>query len=243
MKKVTILGVLFVIVCLFVSSSFALDPMGPPAAGLRQGGWSIGIDYSTSKINGKEDRQWWSSSRKFKGASMDKIYANLGYGVADNWEVYGRLGGSKLESDNLYYGNIWGAYGQAYGLGTKATIYQEGNVKWGVLFQIGWNQTKDQSSEDFYDKAAWHEYQIAVGPTYKLTDKVSIYGGPFYNYLKGTLSDRDNGEEIDGHFKGSNHVGGYIGGQFAVNDNLSLNAEYQLVTDAQGLGLSLVWKF
>lgn len=237
MKKVTFFGVLFVIVCLFVSSSFALDPMGPPTAGLRQGQCSIGLDYSSSQMHNKFKYE--GETLRLKNIRVDKTYFNLGYGIADNWEVYGRLGASMVED----WGGIQflGSYRPAWGLGTKATIYQEGNIKWGALFQISWNQSKEEWGDgENYEKMKWYEYQIAVGPTYKLTDKVSIYGGPYYSVLDGDLSDEDGKW---GDLKSTGHVGGYIGGQFAVNDNLALNAEYQLSSDESGMGLSLVWKF
>jgi opacity protein-like surface antigen len=236
-KKIVAIAVVLIMAGVWASSALALDPMGPPTAGLRQGGVSVGIDYLNSQMHNKFKYE--GETMKVKGNRVEKTYANLGYGVADNWEVYGRLGASRAEAYGLEF--VFGGYRPAWGLGTKVTIAQSDNLKWGALFQISWNQSKLEWNEGGdYEKMKWYEYQIAVGPTYKLTDKVSIYGGPFYNYLDGDLSDEDGKW---GDINSTGHVGGYIGAQFAVNDNLALNAEYQLSTDESGLGLQLVWKF
>jgi opacity protein-like surface antigen len=239
-KKVIAIAVVLLAAGVWAPLALALDPLGPPAAGLRQGGVGLGLDYSFSQMNFK-----FTDDYKARDNQVTKTFVNLGYGVADNWEVFGRIGGSKWEI------NDWDELGStrpAWGLGTKVTIAQDGNLKWGALFQISWNKSIALWNEgDNFEKMTWYEYQIAVGPTYKLTDKVSIYGGPFYNYLRGNDTWTEEGEEGTSveseHFKGGNHVGGYIGAQVAVNDNLSLNAEYQLVAGASGMGLMLVWKF
>jgi hypothetical protein len=220
---------------IWAPSALALDPMGPPAAGLKQGGISLGLDYSYSQINILKNGE---ESETYVDNKVEKTYANLGYGIADNWNVFGRLGGSKLEGEDFEF---WGAYGLAWGLGTKVTIYQDVDITWGALFQISWGESKERWAEgDAYDKLKWHEYQIAAGPTYRLTDNISIYGGPFYSYLKGTGTD-ETGKWAD--IKGKDQTGGYIGGQFDFIENVTLNAEYQLSEGAAGMGLMLVWKF
>ena len=235
-KKIVAVAVVLLVAGIWASSAFALDTMGPPTAGLMQGQWSIGLDYSSSQMH--NNFKYEGETSKVKGNRVEKTYANLGYGVADTWEVYGRLGASKAEAYGLEF--VFGGYRPAWGLGTKATFAQDGNLKWGALFQISWNQSKlEWNDGGDYEKMKWYEYQIAVGPTYKLTDKVSIYGGPYYNVLDGDTTTRT----ANGAILRDGHIGGYIGGQFAVNDNLALNAEYQLSTDESGLGLMLVWKF
>jgi hypothetical protein len=218
---------------IWATSALALDPMGPPAAGLKQGGMSLGLDYSYSQIDLKLKNDEETADNK-----VEKAYANLGYGIADYWNVFGRLGGSKAEGEDLEF---WGAYGLAWGMGTKVTIYQDVDITWGALFQLSWGESKERWAEgNAYDKLKWHEYQIAAGPTYRLTDNISIYGGPFYSYLKGTGTD-ETGKWAD--IKGKDQTGAYIGGQFDFIENVTLNAEYQLSNGASGIGLMLVWKF
>ena len=236
-KRILVIAVVLLVAPL----ALALDPLGPPTAGLRQGQVSLGLDYAKSQTDIKVKEEGYGKWTERDSVST-KTYANLGYGVCDSWEVFGRLGGSMAEGEYLIYE---GRYGMAWGLGTKVSFYQDANVKWGALFQISWNQSKEQwyegGDEYGYDKVKFYEYQIAVGPTYKLTDKVSIYGGPFYNCLDGEVSCDEDGKW--GDIKNPRRIGGYIGGQFAVNDNLVLNAEYQLSSDESGMGLQLVWKF
>lgn len=233
-ERILIIAVVLLVAGVWAPLALALDPLGPPAAGLRQGQYSLGLDYLHSQMTFKFEDDY-----KAKDNEITKTFVNLGYGLCDNWEVFGRLGGTKWDSINDWEES--GHYRPAWGLGTKATICQDGNWKWGALFQITWNRSEAMWSYngETHETMKWYEYQIAAGPTYKLTDKVAVYGGPYYNYLKGKDTWMSGSED----FKGPNEFGVYAGGQFAVTDNLALNAEYQLSRKAAGMGLQLVWKF
>ncbi len=230
-----IVAIVLLVAGIWASSAFALDMMGPPAAGLMENQWSVGLNYSYSEsdLKAKNGNVFTSKDNK-----LTKTFAVLSYGITNNWEVYGLLGGAKMESGDFVYE---GGYRSSGGGGTKVTVCQEENWKWGGLFQIAWDKSRENwRGERYYDDAEWYEWQLAAGPVYMLNDKVSLYGGPFYNSLKGEFESNTSGEH---HFRDRGHLGLYVGAQFTINDYLSLNAEYQVIDDAVGTGFNLTWKF
>jgi hypothetical protein len=123
-------------VALFVvmegSVALALDPLGPPRADLTPGQFHIGADllYGRTDLDTSGETTTWtqwqsgedtdeqtyteSASIKQKGQSINKLYANLGYGITRNWEAFLRLGGADAatQSDIDF----------AVGGGTKLTV-------------------------------------------------------------------------------------------------------------------------
>ncbi len=183
--------VVLMVVGLCSTVALALDPMGPPTAGLKQGQANGGLEYSYSDMDlklkgGKESGSYWSKEGdtvysgsgavkyrdKILNARMNKIYANLGYGIMDNWEAFIRLGGANGNFDyKLQYAadyrsvmdEDWAdpnaiskqtydlGYTFAYGFGTKVTFFEQPDLKWGGLFQMSWaNWDIEQNSKDSY---------------------------------------------------------------------------------------------
>jgi len=168
MEKKLLLGVV-VVICLCGSPALALDPMGPPTAGLTQGQWSAGLDYAYSETDLDLDGKFKmdldggffgpvKDKLTFKAVEMHKAYLTLGYGIQDNWEVFFRLGGARAETQKptraIYAVDEYGDYldiyednpvhdfdtGFAIGFGTKVTLYEDTDLKIGGLFQASWTE-------------------------------------------------------------------------------------------------------
>jgi len=77
--------------------------------------------------------------------------------------------------------------------------------------------------------------QIAVGPTWKLNDTLSIYGGPFVHLIDGDVENADLEED--------SAFGGYVGAEAALADNTSLFGEIQLTGSGWAIGAGIGWKF
>ncbi len=121
MKKVLLLAV---VVCLCSTVALALDPMGPPTAGLKQGKFGTALDYAFSETDLKFDGSFtWtiddytpfspiSDKLTFEAVEMHKAYLNIGYGISDNWEIFLRLGGARAETEkpNRYIETDLGYY-------------------------------------------------------------------------------------------------------------------------------------
>jgi len=256
------------------STSLALDLMGPPASGVKQGQFHIGADFSFSQMDLELKDGLWveyldgvfsdaggATSFTLKDFEADRLYANLGYGIADNWDVFVRLGGA----DAQFGDSIWQDHESfdsgteiAIGGGIKATFYEEGNLKLGALIQASWVQFDGQLKAPHWTAADSVEIditqiQIAVGATCRLTDQLSIYGGPFLHLVDGDLDDEyseideGTGGLLTSHYSWSvqedSILGAYVGAQVDLTENCSVNIECQLTSAAEAIAVGLLWRF
>lgn len=252
MKKRPLLGTVFVTIFLCSSVSFALAPMGEPAAGLIPGQFSAGVDYSYSKIDLKMNHGF--SPGGGPSVSLDNlkkhyVIANIGYGIKENWDLFYKVGGGsaqdKEEGNRRFKTN---RKGYIMGFGTKATFHEEPDIKWGGLFQALWAQSDGRA---YVAGAPWTaeinymEIQIAAGPTYRLNDKMSLYGGPFFHIFDGhfTAKRRTGAGRLSYDLDQGSCFGGYIGTGIKVTSNADFNIEYQHTAAADALGMGLTWKF
>jgi hypothetical protein len=227
--------VVLVVVGLCSTVALALDPMGPPTAGLKQGQFEGSLEYSYSNMDLMVE------GYKLRNVNVNKGYANLGYGIADNWEAFIRLGGAEADfkDDGMKYN---GDIGFAYGFGTKATLYQQSpELKWGGLFQMSWadlSGTAKYPDKEGIDLQA-REIQIGVGPTWTPSKGFSIYGGPFVHILHADWNDTGSVDMTE-----ANSFGGWIGAQVEVMENLPVCVEWQHTSgEAYALGVSAVCRF
>ena len=196
------------------SSAFALDPMGPPTAGLEQGQFSAGVDYSYSRmdieltdgtfveyLDGFLSDSGEATSFPLKDFKASKAYVNLGYGFADNCEGFLRVGGTHGKfGDSIWIDSEQFDSGSdlAVGGGVKATFFEEGGLKLGALLQGSWAEYQGQldspnwTGPDFVD-IDMVEIQMAAGASYTWEGIISIYGGPFFHFVGGDLDDTVGG--------------------------------------------------
>lgn len=281
-KKRDLFAFAVMLMGVFGSVAMAISPMGPPKATLQAGESHIGIEYEYSemdleafgsvKVYNLADPPLLQSSefRKYKIENLksNMIMGRLGTGLWDNWDVFLRLGVSNAKGDvseilangtpkvNDQYKDYDGSFGFAWGAGTRATFYQEGNTSWGGIIQFTWAnpdvsdiiETTDTTFTGDAEIKYW-EVQVAIGPTIEL-DTFRIYGGPFVQFVNGDLDIKGRstagGEQfkdpdIDIHEK--SQAGGYAGAQWYLAENSSLYTEVQFTGDAWGVGVGTVWKF
>lgn len=231
-KKVIV--ILVVVLCCSVPS-FGLSFMGAPKAGLSQGQCRIGLDYSHSEM----DLEFSASGVPSETLEVetDMLFANLGYGLADTWEGFVRLGVASIEIDEFDGGGEF-----AYGFGTKATFIEQDAVSWGGLFQINWFEGDDSIDGVDVDIDVY-EIQIAIGPTYE-AENIRIYGGPFLH-----LFDGDGKIEAvlpffglinaDFDIEQESEIGGYVGTQIDIAENSNVNIEFQFTGDAWAVGAGI----
>ena len=108
-KRILFLAVV-IVVGLCASSALALDPMGPPVAGLKEGQVSAGLDYAFSEADLEFDGEFdmfldgfdpfdpITDKLTFEAVEMHKAYLTIGYGLADNIEAFLRIGGARAEA-------------------------------------------------------------------------------------------------------------------------------------------------
>ncbi|GEM_PF-2645354 len=225
--------VLLVIAALVMASTtaVALGPLGAPNAQLRQGQYSVGVDYGYTEHDiGTGGRGTFRTNA---------FLANLGYGVADNVEIYGLIG--------MADGTIFGAadqfdasYDFAYGLGTKITLLDQGEIQWGMVTQMSWFDLDDsyidrQTDNRVSEEVDGFEVKVGVGPTYTAMEGLHIYGGPMLHVL--------NQKWDDGFSYNDREVGIFAGVDYEIMDNISLLGEYQWTCDMEMVGVSVGFKF
>lgn len=253
---------------------FALDPLGPPSSDIEQGQYKIGIDYSHSDMDLELNNgivveyldgffyDWDEAvDLTLKNFKTNRGYANLGYGIADNFEVFFRLGCSNAEFGD----SIWedsekfdSRTEPAAGFGAKATIFEEYNLKLGAIIQAnragydGKLKAKHWAASDFVEMDIT-EIQIAMGITCILSDRVSVYGGPFLHFIDGELNDTYSEIDTDtGGLLTSDYswdieqdsiFGGFLGTQMELAENCSLYMEFQHTSAADAFGAGISWRF
>jgi len=254
------------------SAAFALDPMGPPTADLRQGQFEEGIEYSYGTMDLKLNNGIWiehldgvfydsgnADSLTLKNFKTNKAYFNLGYGIIDGLDAFLRLGATSVTFGDSIWEDAEKFDNHAdftVGCGIKATFYEHDNLKLGGLFQANWAEFDGQlnaahwAAADFVEMSVT-EIQVAVGPTYKLADHISIYGGPFFHFVVGDLDDEFSEASGGGLLTSkyswdvneSSIFGGYIGAQVDIAENFSFNIEYQQTAAADALSVGFAWRF
>ena len=270
------LGFAIVTVCISCPAAFAMGLMGPPSAGMKHEDFKIGADFSHSKmdlefndgryveyLDGWFDASGPQSDKKLKDIKTNTVYVNLGYGVTDNCEIFLRLGGTTAK----FSGSTFWSSGEefdsstdfAIGGGIKATFYEEEKLKIGGLIQIGWSELdgairpKEWPVADDTVQFDLTQVQIAVGPSYELTDMVSIYGGPFLHFVHGDWEDvYSQIDPVTGGLLTSKYTwtveegssfGVYVGSQIEIAENSNFTIEYQHTSAADTVGASIAVRF
>jgi opacity protein-like surface antigen len=275
-KWICVLGFVLIIVCLDEPAAFALSPMGPPTAGLKQEDFKIGADFSHSKmdlefndgkyveyLDGWIDASGAESDLKLKDVEINTVYVNLGYGITDNFEVFLRLGGSNAKFNGSTFWPSGDDYDSntdfAIGGGIKTTFFEEDKLKIGGLIQIGWSELdgairpKEWPVADDTVQFDLIQVQIAVGPSYELTERILIYGGPFLHFVRGDWEDVYNQvdpvtgglltSQLSWTVEEDSNFGAYIGTQMEIAENSSFMIEYQHTSAADAVGASVAVRF
>ncbi len=250
-KAMLLVGVLLALgVC--VSAALALDPMGSPTAEAEKGRWITGFEYFSEDSDIELDEaQPAGLTAPFKmNVEEQLVTAKLAYGLVDDLEIFVRLGGeisgegkgTQLGSDVTFDGDS----GFAFGVGVKASFYEQDKLEIGGLFQINWGDSEgkvDTLGLSGSVEGDTTEIGIAVGPSYDLTERISIYGGPFLYFIDGKVDGTVGGINVSYEIDEADYFGAYIGGEIDITDNVAFNLEWQHTGSADGLGMGLAMKF
>lgn len=279
-KKIALMIVTLTLLSVSNSVVFALSPMGPPKALYGLNRWGVGIEYGNQTMDLEADGMVSEiivdpldvlPSVKYKH-NIDNLKSNIlmvraGYGLNENWDAFVRLGMADAKGDIEYlfpdnaspfeYKGFEGSFGLGWGIGTRATFWQDDTVSWGGLLQITWlepdNSGVTLSGEPRFSgdvEIDIEEVQIAVGPTWRANDSISIYGGPFLHFVNGDLDisgETDIGfrvfTEAEGDIEEKSQFGGYVGAHLDVDQNTSCCIELQFTGDAWGIGIGAARRF
>ncbi len=290
-KKITLLVAALVIVGVCNSVVSALPLMGPPRALIGQDQWNVGLGYSYSQMDleasgkSREDAgvgsweliPWQGSKHDIKDLTSNLVLGQIGYGVSESLDVFLCLGVSDAQDDMkeiLMSGGLPGGeyrgldcgFGFAWGLGARATFWQDGDVTWGGLLQVIWENPRDGDvsynpdlveAPDYPSRMTGdaelelREIQVAVGPTVQL-EGFSVYGGPFLHFVDGDVDLSVSGidsfgaldrVELSEDIEQESELGFYVGLEGEADAETSWYAEYRITGDAWGIGIGAVRRF
>jgi opacity protein-like surface antigen len=277
-KKIALFAVALIIVFMSNSIVLALVPMGPPKALLGQDRWDLGIEYvhqsmDLEAVGPVQDIQPGLTITRKDRHNIDNLKSNIvmaraGYGINDDWDAFVRLGVADAQGDiertfsdgaaPHEYDGFDGSFGLAWGIGTRATFWQDDEVSWGGLLQITWLEPGDSSIDMVGDPVftgdaeidIW-EVQIAVGPTFRVDEGFRVYCGPFMHFVNGDLDlsgqtvdmGTDLGMEAACDVEEESQFGGYAGAHMDVDENTSCCIEFQFTSDAWGIGIGAARRF
>jgi hypothetical protein len=231
---------------------------------LKAGQWSIGGDYAYSDMDLDTSKMKYTDSEGGPGKTpfdFPKIktnfyYATLGYGLTDNWEVYGRLGMADIKGKDRFpaYSNEWegGNFDNdfVWGIGLRYTFSQQDKVRWGVTANMNWIDTSEGWTMGIEKETAdfsGYDLLVAVGPTVDMGGW-KLYGGPFFYMFNGDFDLKDTYPDSS-WWKGSADVkenssfGGYIGAAIPLAKNTDLTFEVAAISGGWGLGAGITVKF
>lgn len=268
MKKIIFTSLAFL---LLTSNAFALDPLGPPISSPQKDKPIIGLEYFYSEMDLYADSLTVTTplgnlqfpSADLKAIQMNKFYFNILSALGDNYDIFFRLGITDANPDKgKNQENLAGYIGDSdngltFGCGFRTTLYrsEDGKIRWGMLAQLSHaildfdEKTYSVNGSDISLSATVDmlEIQFAAGPTYQITDKISIYGGPFLHFVKGDVELRGNVNDIpvqgSSDFEQKSELGGFIGLSTDLAKNTKFNIEFQITDDAQAVGFRFIHRF
>ena len=243
MKKAAVMT----IVVLFTSTAWALTRMGPTVSSTREGQLSLGAEYSTGETDMEAESSDVGVGFPLSDVDTDMFFGRLGYGFFEGSEIFGRLGASDVGDGSEVFGRAGASElddeGKAFAWGAGANIAfgTDAKVNWGVLFQVT-GLTSDETEFPLEWDMDIYEFQVAVGPTYRM-DGLCLYGGPFAHFITGDLDLNIGGPTVSFDLEQESEIGGYIGLSAEIADNTNLSVEYQYTDGADVIGIGLVHRF
>lgn len=287
-KKIALLAVVLTIVGVCSSVVSALPSMGPPKAMIGMDQWNVGLGYSYSSMDleaSGESREdpgsgiiwgpWLSSKHDIQGLTSNLVLGQLGYGVSESVDISLYVGAADAQDDmkestgGVYPGDKYtgldSSFGFAWGLGARATFWKDGDVTWGGLLQVIWENPSEGDISLNPEppilpnpltgdaELDLREIQVAVGPTVQF-ETFSVYGGPFFHFVDGTIEASVSGlnstgilpldrVELSEDIEQESELGAYAGLLGEADAETSWYAECRLTSDAWGLGVGVVRKF
>jgi hypothetical protein len=225
--------------------------MGSPLPDLHKGQFSAGADYSYTQMDVRTNHGFTPSgvkSRTIENMKTHYLGANIGYGLTDNWQWAIKIGGGSIRGKESGGVSFNSDDGYVIGFATKAKLFECKELEWGGLFQVLWAQADGKTRAGGSSWSAEEdlmEIQIALGPEYRVNEKATIYGGPFWHILDGDFvaKDRAAARRIKYDLDQQGSFGGYIGTGIDVTENVVFNIEWQHTVGADSVGMKLAYKF
>lgn len=236
------------LILLLLFSVAMAGTIGNPTATVNQGSFQLGAEFDLVERDvepeDNEDVEIESNRYVVKGI----------YGISDRFNIYAKLGVAnaefKIEDDDFDFksDNEF-----TFGAGLKSIIYEQDELKIGLVVQISHFTTEDTVSEEegtYYGhhytysediELTWWEYDVALGVSYEGLGSFVPYGGILFSKIDGESeytgkaeapsigyseedSDKDDFEESDS-------FGVFVGADYNVIPHFNVGVEARLINE------------
>jgi len=238
---------MFVIALMVGSRVWAIAPLGPTTSTIEKGKSTLAFEYAHGKAEYTGKLLGVTVKAKAKSNAFFGRYA---YGVANDFEVFGRLGTARLRGEDVDNVSQTADYEFAYGFGAKTTLAGSDNLSWGLLGQVTWwrSESTETLGADYLDQIdKGYTIQVATGPVFKANIIESFYGGPLLYFTRGDVDVKGRivGVPVSagGDIEQDLQLGGYVGACFDLGKTLDANIEYQFSADNKIFGVGLTYIF
>ena len=239
---------------LAAATAAASGPLGPPCVSLAPGEVAVGAEYAYSGLcvelrNGRSNAGALVPGMDIEPMKMQTVTGAVGYGISDWCEAAVRVGmarghwdeeGERFDGDADLF----------FGIGARTTVWDEDDWTVGAFAQADWAETDGDIEGTGWAGDSSVEFvhiRVGAGPTYQLTDRIRVYGGPFWQIIDGD-KDYDErmpapgyAEEFD--LEGCSSYGGYVGAQIQLFPQATGCVEWQFGGGDSVVGVTVLWVF
>ena len=273
MKRYQFYNIQIILILYCVVPLYAGTPIGFPGNLLEQGQWRIGTSFTMSETDHWEAQgscmetvigvgsNTYDQRFTLENFKTNAIFGEVAFGIGENWDVFGRLGGVQGETTivtpgaSIGYNNsgqtyLDGDYGFAGGFGARGTLYRQNHFHIGGVIQGTWFDPDDSrlsysypspSTETLTTEASLNYIQIhlSLAGIYQ-TDTGYLWIGPFLQHTEGELEISSeyafNGVKAgeitcSGDLDSDTQLGIHLGGGFQL-DQVTGQLELQLTSDS-----------
>jgi hypothetical protein len=260
MKRLCMTAALIIVL---LTATAQAGQFGPPEPEAQAGKVSFGLGYFYSAETLKPSNDTYIDQPNFWQKStfvQNQAYIQGNYGFMKDWEIYGRLGGADLRSDEIFYytnskedfrDNI-----QPFGtLGIRGVLYRSGIFAVGPFVQASYffSDYKDSSSgvingvNVFQSYTAKNMWDLNVGISAQAKYQGALfYVGPFFHMKRADaelqIRSATNFFSDSVTYKEDTYFGGFAGVRVPVTKNISLGLEGQY-TNKVAAGASVSYSF
>jgi len=234
MKTITVCS----LVLMLSSPVFALSFIGPATPEMSKGQINIGTEGFVGECELTFDVLGYEISGTIKPSGFG---FRPGYCIADDWEIFGRLGLARIDDPGRdYTESAFVSYLEsldlAWGLGTRTTLIRKDGFAFGILAQADWSYQEEYDLE-----VELNTLLITTSLTFR-KDWFALYGGPFLRVLSGDADFMYMGSSIPIGIERDGEIGAYVGLMLGEKPD-RFCVEFQHANDSSFVALSVTHLF
>jgi hypothetical protein len=208
-----------IVIFVSVSPVAMAGTVGNPTASVGQGSFQVGaeIDFWERDMEDED-----GDEGEVEGT---RILVKGTYGISDKIDVFGKIGMVDAEIKDL---GIETDMDIAFGIGGKVNVYDQGQIKAGIVAQVLLWSGEDSPAPGIDVEVDATEFDLAVGGSYEVSEAFKCYGGLMYSMVSGEV---DAGGLGSFDFDEADPIGIFIGGEFDISPQSRAGLELRLMSE------------